>query len=339
MLKHIKILVLVLSPACLLGMEQSAGYRIALGDRPAAVQCISDAVFEKNKKPVNHWIFGGARSYYLLSLSDYKVIEKLAFNNPEKSELILLDVGCASGEWCLSVAEILTQHKICQKTGKQVHIYSLTGSQECREETFTYSPNITIHQYNNFKIEDIGKELLAKGIDLRDKVDLIVSRWTLRHLVDPFETLKQLYRLLTPSQGILMSNGFLFAFDDSSEIQHFPYLNWSILAASSAISLFHSTGLEDHFLLMRNSEELELPITYTGKVQKIDAVEWQSCCEFVTEFNSGTLFQGKQFFFEGSTLEDYLYDETGEPRKRFCYFCENDSQRSKELYAFLKIKT
>ena len=72
-------------------------------------------------------------------------------------------------------------------------------------------------KFNQFKIENISDELAKRGFNLENKVDLVVSNWTLRHLVDPFGTLKQIYGFLTPTGGKFLSNGFLFKFSELNE--------------------------------------------------------------------------------------------------------------------------
>jgi hypothetical protein len=150
-------------------------------------------------------------------------------------------------------------------------------------------------------------------------VHLIVSHWTLRHLVDPFGTVKRLYSLLNPKQGKLLSNGFLFNFANNDEIQSFPIGNENILAASNAICLFNKfTAGRDvgQFLLMRtNNNELNIPLEYTGDTVGLG---WGYQCESrtVTVFKKGNIEKP-------AINRIYLVNKI---------YCMQDDYRAKELF-------
>ncbi len=207
----------------------------------------------------------------------------------------------------------------CKKSGKHFHIFSLTGGKECVNGV-QENGCVTHYQFNQFKIENIDEELAKLGFNLKGKVDLIISDWTLRHLVDPFGTLKRMYSLLTPKQGMLLSNGFLFKFYDSDKIEAFPYKNENILAHTSAIPLFrhYDSGRDaGQFLLVRTDEnELIIPLEYDGNVSQIPN-NYQCSSAMVTVFKKGYISQ-----------RDAEY--TG--HESFKYYWNKNDLRSKELY-------
>lgn len=235
-----------------------------------------------------------------------------------------IDVGCAQGGWGKNAMEIL-QSEACKKSGKKFHIFSVTGGEECNEMV-QENGHVTLYQFNQFKIETIDEEFSKRGFNFAGKVDLIVSNWTLRHLVDPFGTLKRMYSLLTPAQGILMSNGFLFKFNNSDEVQGFPRGNENILTHTNATPLFRSWNIgrdADQFLLIRdNDNALDLPLEYTGEIYEINH-EYQCASGILTAYNKGfSTKPGVDLAYITSDIDIFYYNK-------------NDLN-SKKLYLYLK---
>ncbi len=194
---------------------------VLLGNRPLQIQAAVDKAFEKNKtKNGTEWCCNGSgTSCGLLEIDDELMLKYLSSDNHDQKEVYIIDVGCGVGRWGQHAMKVL-QSEACKNSGKKFHIFSITGGKEC-EEIIQNQDCVTLYQLNQFKIENIDQELSQKGFELKEKVDLIVSNWTLRHLVDPFGTLKRMYTLLTPLKGMLLCNGFLFKFDDFDKVQVF----------------------------------------------------------------------------------------------------------------------
>ncbi len=297
-----------------------------LGDRPSQIQAEADKAFELNKDTGDdQWLYNGFDFYGLLGINDKLLLKHLASENQEKEDVYIIDVGCARGGWGRHAMRIL-QSKACKKSGKRFHIFSVTGGKEC-EEIVQQEGHVTLYQLNRFKIENIDEELSKRGFDLKGKVDLIVSNWTLRHLVDPFGTLKRMYSLLTSNQGMLLSNGFLFKFNDSDKVRAFPEKNENILIHANATPIFRAwdcgrdTG---QFLLMRNNKkELEIPLEYTSNISFISH-RYQCASAAVTVFNKGSLVKQN---FDPDFIE-------GSPK----LYCDKDDQQCKNLYKDLKAR-
>jgi hypothetical protein len=311
--------------------------KIVLGKRPEAIQTAVDNAFEKNfekQKDVIHWYFDGSTTnYYLLNLDDEQVLKHLASHSQEK-DIYIIDVGCGKGAWGNHAMDVLLGNEACKKSGKNFHIFSVTGSTEC-ETSKIQKDNVSHYLFNQFKIENIDEEFLKRGFDLTKKVNFMVSRWTLRHLVDPFGTLKRMYGLLSPSQGMLLSNGFIFAFDDQEEIQSIPTSNWDILASTNAVPLFRMfdlNGDKGEFLLMRNDkQELDLPLAYTGKMRSLTSRNYRCASETVTVFKKGSINKKEEFFFIQADQEDNELEVRTLPR-----YCDKYNLQSKKLYEYLK---
>lgn len=295
--------------------------KIALGTRPTSVQKAIDSTFDNIKNNTLWHCNGDCVFYRILGLHEEMMLNDLALKKG-KDDIYLIDVGCGKGCWGKKAMDVLLHNQACQKSEKHFYIFSITGGQECKKEVYS-KDNVTHYIFNQFKIENIDEEFLKRGFDLKNKVDLIVSRWTLRHLVDPFGTLKRIYNLLTPLQGTLLAHGFFFMLNNSHRIEIFPLEYWNICNDTNAISLFclssekHDTG---QFLLMRtNSQELEIPLAYTGEMQSIDAYQYQCSSGVVTVFQKGLIAHGKRFYFDEKS-----------------YYCDEHNQNSKNLYVELR---
>jgi hypothetical protein len=285
-------------------------------NRPAAVQSAIDKSFERKKKILaKDWGFGGRPHYYLLGFQDDGLLKTLALRNPAKKDVYIMDVGCGNGQWGKNAQSVLRDSTI-KKTGKHFHILSITGGIEC-DDKVERSDNVTLYQLSQFKIENIDEELTKRGFDLKGKIDLMVSSWTLQHLVDPFGTLQQMYALLAPAHGMLLATGFRFQFN-SDRAQRFPKKNESLLAHNAITPLFFDNilmGTLGDFLLMRNDEqELVLPLGYGEP----------SDCEYPV----ATVY----------TKEDLapLAIEKDQSDKETSHYWHKNNKRAKELFLSLK---
>ena len=294
--------------------------------RPENVQTAVNQAFEENRNAdESNWKYNGWEWYVLLAIDEEVLIKHLV--SLKKKDVYIIDVGCALGKWGHNIAEILqTKHK---DIDTRFHILSVTGGQECQEKELKINDNIILCHLNQFKIENIDEELAQRGFDLENKVDVIVSHWTMRHLVDPFGTLAKMYRLLNPSGGKLFTNGFLFKYEDSKKVEAFPLDHAYILARSNAHALFHyiTVGRDVCSLLLERNDDrpLELPLQYTGNIGILPLWRYQCSSNRVTEFRKDKDVTDK---LKWKTLKQGLFSVHH-------YWLEGD-ERSEKLYASLK---
>lgn len=288
--------------------------------RPNAIQTLSNAAFSRMKNTPGNWMYGGCNSYELVGLDEPKLIRDMIAKS-SKEVMYFVDVGAANGDWGKAIVKCLQDENV---TNKRFHVFSITGGRECEEGMWEYG-NITLYQLTQFKIENIDEELEKRGYHLKDQVDLLVSCWTLRHLADPFGTLNQMYNLLSPENGKLMSNGFFFKKEGSSEVECFPLDNENIILHSNAVSLFrrYNAGRDvNQFMLMRtNQRPLGLPIKYTGNIGTIGhGYQNDSWC--VTEFRNVP-----------TDKPSFRIDWMMKKKVNWYYF---SNERCKQLYAEMK---
>lgn len=186
-------------------------------DRPAKIQEAIDVQFQSlaSTKPTEaYWRYNGQDKYFICGINDPLLVKKMIQDGYKKGqkEFCILDIGAGNFKWSHTNAEFIDSQSDLPQDIK-VQIIGLRG------EPFD-GPSIErtklceIHNLGMFKIEELSKEFEKRGFDLKNKVDLIVSSFTFRHLVDSVGTFVQTYDLLRPKTGYLLFDGFYFATDE-----------------------------------------------------------------------------------------------------------------------------
>lgn len=288
--------------------------------RPATIQQQCDDAFEIVKSmPSDIWANNGSKPYYnLMGIKDEKLIQYVLQENQDEQDIYIVDVGCAGGMWGKHAFNTL-KGKV-KDADKHIYIFSLTGATECREEIFV-GENITLYQFNHFKIENIDEELALRGFDLTNKVNLIISSSTLCHLVDPLGTLIRMYSLLSPLKGLLITDNFYVGSDSNNIWPFYAYFDYFI--KSNAISLFsRDYPNNNHLLLMRaDSKNLTLPLEYSQRIipylkrydcgsQKVTVFkDLPTHCQDVKYINFLQVNKWTYSFYKESLLAQELYEK------------------------------
>ena len=258
-----------------------------------------------------------------MTLDEEKLLYNLAFEDNHKKDVYILDVGCAAGGWGEKVVEFLKTK--CTESTKNFHIFSVTGGLE-QKDCIERFGNITHYRFNQFKVENIDEEFKKSYHNLTGKFDLIVANWTLQHMVDPFGTLNRLYNLLSPQKGMLLCNGFLFSYENSSLVES-TNNRTDIFTTSSAITLFQKRldrKLCDYFLLLRtNDKPLNLPIMYTGEIRKLDP-------DYDCNSQSTTVFKHSPRLPKIHLHNYKVFTKNGYPYSDY-YYCQNNDIKAQEL--------
>jgi SAM-dependent methyltransferase len=225
-------------------------------------------------------VYRGSNNYHLLEIEDQKLIKKIILHAPhEQSEFYFLDIGAGDFSWSVNVESFIRINPLICK-GKTFHIISMVGetvTDRTEEETLSkrvynycrslFSSDAKINQYRfgSFKIEEIHLELTRRGLDLENRVDLIVSRYCFRHLVDPMGTFAQTYNLLKPRSGLALMDSFVYDFETASP-QNTLSRMIQILRLTKSPFLIRSakaTRTVSQFILKRDSDRpCLLPIDY-----------------------------------------------------------------------------
>ena len=294
-----------------LGAMEKPG-RPVLGERPANVRAAVDRAFDSvvaSYSGSRKWPHNGKKKYLLFGIDDEILLAHIA-NKPGKDDIYIIDAGCADGSWGKNAMEFLLNY--APGKGKRFFIFSLTGGKEFQSSERVTKDNVTHYLINSFKIECINEELAKYELsNLMGNVDLIVSNATLKHLTDPLGTLKQMYRLLSPLNGIIIADDFNFKLDDYESFFFFPDMGREALAYAACLLY----PMASHFILMRSDErELDIPLQYSGVVQLYRGSEFTSFSKtalFLKEdlaLTQKVTAAGKQIFFYNTSANLSLYE-------------------------------
>lgn len=232
--------------------------------------------------------FNGSDSYGISGIKEHKLMKKIvreaAFGN---KDFYALDIGAGDYQWGRSLAEYLNKKKDIPEDVK-IHIIGIRGETNL-DRAVTELGQCMLYEFGQFQIEAIVDEFQRRGLQLTNKVDLAVSRWCFRHLVDPVGTFAQVYDLLRPKTGYLLLDGFYFLHENENMSDKSLYFNGRM------IRLFLETGAPfltrrhddnrslDHFILNKPDDRpCRIKKQYIGTAYP--GYGWQIGSETVTRF-------------------------------------------------------
>ena len=186
---------------------QNSRESLLFSARPAKVQRKIDKIFDRLQHSFTPWIFDGRNGTYgILGFIEQDVIaQRIERASPEKTDLYFLDLGAGKFSWVDEIRAFLIREYASSK--HRFHVIGITGEGEPVHEK-RVTGNVISHKISGFKLENLLESLDRFDLNLENSVELIVSSWTLRHLVDPVGTLEQAYQLLTVGNGFLFATGF-----------------------------------------------------------------------------------------------------------------------------------
>lgn len=244
----------------------------ALNDRPLEVQQRVEQIHKNllDKTASVHWNYSGWEYYGLMSLDEEKLIDSLVENALLSGRKLvkILEFGAGNFSWPLrKVKYIQTKHL---NKGIKFQIVGVTGEISLGSEKIKLlqdevnSSDIKLQLLEQTELESIDKFL-------EPDFDLIVTSWTLRHLVDPLGSLYRLFNLLRVD-GLLLGDSFSHYLEGDGETinTNFDHLKRlaKIFSLSNADSIFDHSAHQ--FMVRRlNNLPLNLPITYSNNTATI----------------------------------------------------------------------
>jgi hypothetical protein len=206
--KVFNVLIVTVSVLFCLAMPSAKADGLSYKDRPSEIQKKVDEVFNKlASDEESKWSENGKNKYYICRIDDEKLIMDIILSAPvEQKEFYFVDVGAGGYQWVDNVHKLIEKNISNLPPDKKYHIIGLNG--EGKGEV-TIKDNITIYKLGHFKIENMLEAFEERGMHLNGKVDLMVSRWTLRHLVDPLGTFLQMFELIK-KDGYMLLEGIPF---------------------------------------------------------------------------------------------------------------------------------
>lgn len=154
-------------------------------------------------------LFNGSDTYGIARIKEHKLMRKIIQGAPSGTkDFYALDIGAGDYQWGRWLANYLNTKKDTPKDAK-IHIIGIRGETNLNNEV-TELGQCILYEFGQFQIETLVDEFERRGLQLANKVDVVVSRWCFRHLVDPVGTFTQAYDLVRPKTGHLLFDGFYF---------------------------------------------------------------------------------------------------------------------------------
>ncbi len=258
--------------------------------RPQVVQnAIAGAFFSLKQLSKSAWgAYNGREGYEICSINDYGFMESLIREAPlSQTHFYAMDIGAGNFQWGEGLAKHLNTLKDLRED-ITVHIISLRGESNHGEKQVK-KKNCIIYNLGAFAIEKLEKNLKQNDLYLTGKLDLIVTRWCFRHLVDPLGTFAQAYRLLRPKTGHFFGDGFVTLMDkqntDEPEwLDNFNMLD--VLRATRGSFLMQSYDRGNRFVVRMEDASFYPPsFLYDGGILS-NLEKYQIGSQCVTKFQS-----------------------------------------------------
>lgn len=153
-------------------------------------------------------LFNGSETYGIGNIKEHKLMRTLILGAPRCKDFYALDIGAGNYQWGRGLAKYLNKKKDIPKD-VTIHIIGIRGETNL-DKAVTELGQCKLYEFGKFQVETLRDEFQKRGLQLANKVDLVVSSWCFRHLVDPVGTFTQTYDLLRPKTGHLLIDGFFF---------------------------------------------------------------------------------------------------------------------------------
>ncbi|MCP5507340.1 MAG: ankyrin repeat domain-containing protein [Chlamydiales bacterium] len=255
-------------------------------------------------------LFNGSYTYGIGGIKEHKLMKKIIREAPsETKDFYALDIGAGNYQWGRGLAEYLNTKKDIPKD-VIIHIIGIRGETNL-EKAVTELGQCRLYELGQFHIETLIDEFEKRGLQLANKVDVVVSRWCFRHLVDPVGTFTQAYDLLRPKTGHLLLDGFFFLHENETMRDESIDFNEKMIRlcletrAPFLTRYYNSTRSLDHFVVIKTDErQCHLHKQYLGTENP--GWGWQIGSETVTRFKEleGSDIEAAPLLWEGEYRGD-----------------------------------
>lgn len=213
----------------------------------------------------NPWKYTGNTKYNICT-DDYKIVNKLITNNGLK-EFKAMDIGAGDFSWLDGLSTYLKFNH----PNVKFKLYGFNG-ESCKSQVKKVT-NGEIHHLCSFKVEKIESQL--ESYKLLNQMDLIVSKNTLCHLMDPIGEIQQLVKFIKTHDGILLTDTSLVSYLNTDYTEKYTMAEENI--APQSYHIFNKANID--FLLCpnqkftdypfvaitKNADDMELPLKYFDK--------------------------------------------------------------------------
>lgn len=182
--------------------------------RPGFVKKGIALAFNEIKNSKHGWKYNGESSYYFFEIKEHELFAKMIQNAPKgRKNFYALDVGAGNFSWVDGCAKFINQQTHLPE-GIKIHIIGIRGEQNGLEFSEEEVGRCKLYKLGAFKIENLFREFQKRGLQIEGELDLVVSRWTLCHCVDPVSIVMQIHDMLRPKTGLFFFDAFHFKYED-----------------------------------------------------------------------------------------------------------------------------
>jgi len=221
--------------------------------RPQETQKFIDCAFDSRKiYTFSGWgTYNGSEfGYGLMHLDEIKILKQIIQDHPERKDFYILDIGAGNFAFSYGLAKMINKDNAISSDIK-IHLYGVraeggTGLGDTQDISEFIGNKCVLHNLGLFKTENLFESLKERNINLKNKFDFIVSRWSFVHFVDPIGTLEQAYDLLIPQSGIILMDSFrLLLQDDPTNESPKNLLNmWNFLESLKVPYIASLSGVQ-----------------------------------------------------------------------------------------------
>ena len=253
--------------------------------RPEEVkQAIGNAFQSLSALKNSTWSHNGETSYKILGINERLLLQDLIQKMPEEKVFTVVDLGAGDFTFAKTIAKFIRENKSLLLPDQKVHIISVRGEANLEEDTIDEDCAIRTN-LGQFEIENLQEAFTNKLSNLKNKVDLVVSSWTFRHLVDPVGTLTQTIDLLKPKTGHLLMDGF-FALEKNDQTLDKDSANLNLQKVLTKLQVPVILSYEDsilaQFALKRpSSNPCSLSLAYADTLKRVERDSNSSALETV----------------------------------------------------------
>ena len=290
------------------------------------------------------------KEYCIGKISDHLSIEKKLIEGMSrgKTEFIFIDIGARDFQWGASASRFINENPLFKDKNITVKIFSLRGEKNA-EEAVNQEGLCAHYRYGNFKIENLHEEFSRLGHDLTNKVDIIVSSWAMRHLVDPVGTFIQAWELLEPNQGLIFFDGFWFEIPEKniSDIEDHLLILFSSFKAPFFMCLDDSGGRLHSFVMQKTSNDFYIPLQYkevkelpigrigynieSYRMTVFDPLSEWLCVDFNEHFQEKVFYGERASFYPKTQTVDFIDRIKGDHR----VIADAKYKKALELFGYL----
>ena len=254
-----------------------------------AISCAFQAVAHDT---TSAWGFNGDDTYDICGIKEHELMRKIITEAPSGTkDFYALDIGAGNYQWGRALAQYLNAKEDIPKDAT-IHIIGIRGEQNLAK-TVTDLGQCRLYEFGNFQIEALIDAFEERGLQLANKVDVVVSSWCFRHLVDPVGTFTQAYDLLRPKTGHLLFDGFFFLHENETMLDKSLNFNARMVrlcleTRAPFLTCSHNCARSlDHFIVSKTDDrQCRLHKRYLGTEKLGWKQRWQIESRTVTRFKS-----------------------------------------------------